>query len=185
MTISVQQIVSAGVGLMLVGGTILAAQPRRVGFRAEVPVTAGWNADVNGDGIADFCQVEAPSANVLVCTPSKAGSKPFRGTMDLGYQEGQAFVDFDGDGKQDFCRIVGDNFPFNSHAWCTLSTGTGFGNTLRSPSLDWGYGNTREWKDVNGDKKGDFCRAIGNNREIWACNYSTGTGFGPVVTSRR
>jgi hypothetical protein len=41
---------------------------------------------------------------------------------------------------------------------------------------------------VNGDGKADFCRVIGNNRELLACTLSLGRVspyFGRTITTRR
>jgi hypothetical protein len=149
---------------------------------------AGWTADFNGDGRPDFCQIATGIGFTgLTCRIAGSGAVIKSSNLDLGYPEGRAFADFDGDGKQDFCRVIGNGYP-KSYATCTLSEGRAFGATLSSPSLDWGYPDTRQWRDANSDGKADFCRAIGNYREILACTFSQGRTrpyFGRTVNSKR
>jgi hypothetical protein len=163
-------------------------QRLRLPAQAAQAAKAGWQADFNGDKRADFCQIATrPGFTGLTCTITGTSQAIASGNLDLGYPEGRAFVDFDGDGKQDYCRVVGYGPP-NSYVTCTLSEGTAFGTTLTSPSLDWGYPETRQWRDANGDGKADFCRVIGNSRETLACTFSLGRVkpyFGRMASSRR
>jgi hypothetical protein len=46
-----------------------------------------------------------------------------------------AWMDADGDGKADYCRVL----ISSPRAACTLATGTGFGATITSDTLDIGY----------------------------------------------
>ncbi len=48
-------------------------------------------------------------------------------------QASKAWVDFNGDGRDDFCRLVG-----STYLQCTVSTGSGFGGTYTSYSIDPG-----------------------------------------------
>src|SRR5260221_3992793 len=92
----------------------------------------------------------------------------------LWTREGWAWVDINGDGKADFCRVYkGTPFAIT----CTLSTGTGFGDTITAnpPSPGSNY----QWVDINGDGKADFC---GGASSV-TCVLSTGTGFAGTVTS--
>jgi hypothetical protein len=94
--------------------------------------------------------------------------------------------DFNGDGRADYCRRVGELNGQRSQVACTVSTGTGFGPTHTSPVIDWGYETGRAWADFNGDSKTDYCRVVGEHngqRSHVACTLSTGTGFGPTHTS--
>ena len=179
--------------LLLWGTVIVSAQvPQRrrpaLAVQAAQIARAGWQADFNGDGTPDFCQITTrPGFTGLTCKLSGAGQVIQSGSLDLGYPEGRAFVDFDGDRKQDFCRVVGNGFP-NSYVSCTLSEGNVFGATVMSPSLDWGYPETRQWRDANGDGKADFCRVVGSNRDTMACTFSLGRAkpyFGRMVSSKR
>jgi hypothetical protein len=145
--------------------------------------------DIDGDGAVDRCvTVTRPGFTGLSCTLARGGRTVSTGNIDLGYPEGRAWVDFDGDGKDDYCRLIGTGYP-NSKAACLLSEGDRFGNDLISADhLDWGYPESRQWRDANGDGKADFCRVIGNNRELMACTFSLGRVqpyFGRTVTTRR
>jgi hypothetical protein len=149
-------------------------------------------ADFNGDGLADYCRVVGAGDGVnshVACTVS--GQAGFGATflspvIDWGYDVGRAWVDFNGDGKADYCRLVGDSNGIDSHVECTLSTGSGFGATVLSPVVDWGYDFGRAWVDVNGDGKADYCRVVGNSDGVSSyveCTLSTGTGFGATIVS--
>lgn len=162
----------------------IAVQPR---LTAQLALTA-WKPDFNGDGTPDSCQiVNTPGYTGLTCTISNTREVIRSGNLDLGYPEGRAFVDFDGDRKQDYCRVIG-NGPPNSYVTCTLSEGKTFGATLVSASLDWGYPDTRQWRDANNDGKADFCRIVGNYRDTLACTFSQGRlkpYFGRTINSKR
>lgn len=180
------RMVSLAAALLCVAVVPASSQRARVPSMAAQSALAGWSADFNGDGKLDFCQiVSRPGFNGVTCRVTGNPRPVESGNIDLGFPEGRAFVDVDGDRKQDYCRVVGSGFP-SSFVWCTLSEGTSFGATVKSPSLDWGYPDTRQWRDVNGDGRADFCRAVGNNRELFSCTLSAGRqGFGRTVTSRR
>jgi hypothetical protein len=179
------------IAFAVVAATIATAHAQtraRLSVQAAQSARAGWQADFNGDGRPDFCQIATrPGFTGLTCTLSPSNQTISSGNLDLGYPEGRAFVDFDGDRKQDYCRVVGTGTP-NSYVACTVSEGTAFGATLPSPSLDWGYPETRQWRDANGDGKADFCRVIGNSRDTMACTFALGRAkpyFGRTATSKR
>jgi hypothetical protein len=188
--IRVPAILLGAVSLWVFAAPAAGQQARQPSIAAQAALR-GWNADVDGDGRADVCQIVSQPGSKsqsvsyrLTCRLSATGRTIGSETLDIGYPEGRAFVDVDGDRKQDYCRVVGDGSR-NSRVMCTLSAGTSFGRTVTSPSLDAGYPDTREWRDVNGDRRADFCRATGINRELFSCTFSDGVGFGRTVTSRR
>jgi hypothetical protein len=160
----------------------------------QLPTTAiatkvgGWSVNFDGDGVPDSCQIVAQQrASGVSCTLSSSKSAVQTGVIDLGYPEGRAWVDFDGDRRDDFCRVIGNGYP-SSFVTCTVSNGTAFGPTFTSTAIDWGYPETRHWRDANGDKKADFCRVIGNRRELLSCTFSMGRAqqpFGKTVNSPR
>ena len=65
--------------------------------------------------------------------------------VDWGFDTGRAWVDFNGDAKTDYCRRVGAVNLQTSYLSCTLSTGDGFGKTVQSPVVDWGFDTGRAW----------------------------------------
>ena len=162
-------------------------KPAPATLPAQVKLT-GWQADFNGDGMLDFCQIVTRSGFTgLTCKLARTSQNVASPNLDLGYPEGRSFVDFDGDGKQDYCRVVG-NSSASAYLSCTMSEGTSFGPTLVSPLLDAGYPDTRQWRDVNSDRKADFCRVTGNYRDALACTLSQGRVrpyFGRTVSSKR
>ncbi|WP_347591492.1 VCBS repeat-containing protein [Acrocarpospora sp. B8E8] len=139
--------------------------------------------DFNGDGKADYCRVVGFSSKSAQCTVSGGDGwdDTFQSaSLDPGYDAGRSWVDANGDGKADFCRIVG---LWDKNVQCTFSTGTGFGRTVTSAALDPGYDDSRRWGDVNGDGKADYCRIVGNFSLSVRCTLSTGNGFGNSFTS--
>ena len=152
-------------------------------------------ADFNGDGASDSCIVSSADTKAA-CT---VGLPPAGGTggvnitystrVDPGWMAGRAWVDHNGDGKADYCRVVD-----YTRLACTVSTaptvppttvgygqplGEGFGATYYSRNLDAGWDDTRTWRDANGDGKVDYCRITGNVFFGYqaSCTISTGQGF--------
>jgi hypothetical protein len=110
--------------------------------------------DFDGDGRADFCRRvggTGPESRVA-CTVSTGvgfGETFISAPVDWGYDTNRAWVDFDGDGRADFCRRVGGTGP-ESRVACTVSTGVGFGETFISAPVDWGYDTNRAWVGPTG-----------------------------------
>ena len=168
----------------------------------QAPTTSGnldwgyadgrWWADVDGDGKADYCRTVGSVNNQsshISCTLSTGagfGQTITSGVVDWGLPQGRAWVDVNGDGKADYCRLIGNVNNQSSYISCTLSTGTGFGQTITSGVVDWGYADGRAWVDENGDGKADYCRTVGsvnNQSSLISCTLSTGNGFGQTITS--
>jgi hypothetical protein len=140
--------------------------------------------DVNGDGRADYCRVVGGWLKNVACTVANTGPNAtgFGGTfgsgaIDAGYDAGRAWVDFNDDGKSDYCRVI------SSRVSCNLSNGGTFANHFDSQPLDPGWDAGRAWADVSGDGKPDYCRVIGSGSQRLRCTLSTGTGFGSEFTS--
>ena len=159
---------------------------------SEVNPMQGNASDFSGDGKADYCRRVGGTNGVnsfVACTLSTGtgfGKTVLSPVLDWGYDTGRAWVDATGDGKADYCRVVGSTNGQDSKVACTLSTGTGFGTTITSPAIDWGYDTGRAWVDFNGDSKSDYCRRVGGTNGVnsfVACTLSTGTGFGRTVLS--
>ncbi|MEV4315609.1 cutinase family protein [Actinocrispum sp. NPDC049592] len=158
-----------------------------------VPVTAGqaW-ADFDGDGKADYCRrvgITNGTDSRVACTLSTGngfGTTITSAVTDWGYPDGRAWVDFNGDGKADYCRRAGITNGTDSRVVCTLSAGGAFGASITSPVTDWGYAAGRAWVDANGDGKADFCRVVGvtnGTDSRVACTLSAGGAFGATITS--
>jgi len=135
-------------------------------------------ADATGDGKADYCRLTADRA---ICSPwsSATGFGPgFAAAVDVGSEFGRAWVDFNADGRADYCRVT-------TGLACTLSTGSGFGATVTTPTNDAGYEPGRTWVDIDGDKRADYCRRVGGGPDPThlRCTLATPTGFGPDFTS--
>jgi YD repeat-containing protein len=149
------------------------------------PEGRAW-VDVNGDGRADYCRVVGGGSNqrvqCLLSTSDGFGEEIQSPVIDWGFPVDRSWVDVNGDGRADYCRVVGGGD--NQRVRCLLSTGTGFGQDILSPVIDWGFQGTRAWVDVNGDGKADFCRLVGGdgNSHV-SCLLFTGVGFGADILS--
>ncbi|MER7419790.1 VCBS repeat-containing protein [Micromonospora peucetia] len=155
---------------------------RITGFNQDQGYKEGraW-VDFNGDRRVDYCRVVAAGGKSLSCTLSNGtsfGSTYTSGGLDPGWTAGQAWVDFNADGRADFCRVIG---TWSQKVQCTVSTGAGFGATYTSGNLDAGWDAGRDWADANGDGRADYCRVVSSSK--LQCTLSTGTGFGTTFTS--
>lgn len=138
--------------------------------------------DFNGDGKADYCRVVGGMSKMIQCTIGLGwsfGSTFTSGTLDPGYDAGRGWADANGDGRSDYCRIIGS---WSKRVQCTLSTGDGFGASITSGILDPGWDAGRAWVDANGDRMADFCRVVNNAQA--QCTLSTGNGFGNSFSSQ-
>jgi hypothetical protein len=147
-------------------------------------------ADFDGNGRADFCQLfgsDNGSGSRVRCTVSTTagfGATYTSDVVDWGYEAGRAWVDFNDDGRADYCRLVGAVNHSSSYVQCTVSTGTGFGATYTSSVMDWGYEAGRAWVDFSGDAQADYCRVVGSNGGLREqCTVATGNGFASSFTS--
>lgn len=96
--------------------------------------------------------------------------------FDIGYAFGRAWVDVNGDGEVDYCRVGGDP-PSHRVVECTLFKNGVQGATFESLTADWGYDTGRQWIDVNGDSKIDYCRIRGNPpHPFYECMLGSGDG---------
>ena len=141
-------------------------------------------ADVNGDNRADYCRIVGSGTKYLQCTLISGngfGATITSAGLDPGYDDSRRFADVNGDSRADYCRIVGSALYSSTNLRCTLSTGTGFGLTFTSPTLDAGYANTGGWADVNADGRQDYCRIVGGPQA--RCTLSTGSGFGTTFST--
>ena len=89
-----------------------------------------------------------------ICSPLRADGvrRRVRGRRSpAASPEGRAWVDVNGDGKADFCRVAGALV-------CTLSTGTGFGGHAVHPRPGPRLRAGRAWADIDGDGRADYCR---------------------------
>jgi hypothetical protein len=117
-------------------GTTIVSEPLDLGTDAGV----AWE-DSNADERADYCRVlDERGSSRLACTPSTGngfGATVESGSVSRGRVAGTRWADLNADERKDFCRRVGSGST--RRLACTLSTGTGFGRTVESPPLQWGF----------------------------------------------
>lgn len=141
--------------------------------------------DVNADSYPDICygqnndlrcvlniggvslgEIEDPAGpDYWVSMSASAGSEMRR-----------QFVDFNGDGYLDWCRVVSDD---GYRGRCTLGTGTGWGEEITSQKVFIG-GEVSIWTDINDDGRVDWCR---NYADRIRCLLSGGKYFSHEVVS--
>jgi hypothetical protein len=128
-----------------------------------------WMADFNGDGKADYCRAVGTSSgganSYLRCSLSSGSgfsSNTWPLVDDWGHSDRRWMVDFNGDGKADYCRAVGESEGYGSYLRCSLSSGSGFSSDTWPRISDWANSDRRWMADFNGDLKAEFCRAIAN-----------------------
>lgn len=153
-------------------------QTGRAALAKTTPLDPGrpgnrWFADVNGDGAADFCRVVGRKpAGYLRCELADAARFPSAITahVRMGHREGfyrfRAFADVDGDGRADYCRVVGR--PPRPKLSCALSDGEAIKDAFYQP-IDIGDPGYRFLADVNADGVAEFCRRLGTGVQDFAC----------------
>jgi hypothetical protein len=174
--------VQFGWGAPTTFGSMGVSAPDDLGY----PDGRQW-ADVNGDGIGDYCRIVGdPGTYRAWCTlgtSSGLSSTTLQsGYLDPGATYGRAFVDFNGDGLADFCRIIGS--AGSQQLTCTLSTGSSFGSTITSAVA--AVAADGSWVDFDGDGRIDYCRTTGSDASTdgrVVCTFSAGSSFGATNTS--
>lgn len=146
-----------------------------------------FTADVNGDGRADACYLHSTSATAsmsLRClTSNGAGVDPLAAAWrSIDIQPGQRdwprqLVDFNGDGFQDFCRVIS-----GGTVRCLLGGPNGFTATeVVSVPVSAPNREGAAFVDVNGDGNVDFCRIAGSGAGTYlSCLMSNGIGWEAV-----
>ncbi|MEO7733224.1 MAG: toxin TcdB middle/N-terminal domain-containing protein, partial [Kofleriaceae bacterium] len=140
--------------------------------------------DWNGDGNIDFCR--STSKGDLACAFGNgtgwgisSGERTIVGRPNgWGDNDSRAYIDWDGDGKMDFCRIDGTGIFCASSTGAGLADGQVLSTTGVGPLGDAGVAGERWFTDWNGDGKGDFCRLVHVGKfatEMW-CAFSRGRG---------
>ncbi len=136
-------------------------------------------ADVNGDGKADLCRIEGPGPGggndyYMLCTTNLGTSEMQQNIITTGFNKGpgydtslRGFVDVNGDGKADLCRMEGPG-PGGGNDYymvCTINLGTGGAQqNIITTGFNKGPGydtSLRGFADVNGDGRADLCRMEG------------------------
>lgn len=154
-------------------------QAGRAALGASTPLDPGrpgnrWFADVNGDGKADFCRVLGRKpAGYLRCEISDGARFPaaVSAHIRMGHAQGfyrfRGFADVNGDGRADFCRVVGR--PPRPKLSCALSDGRQIKDAFYQP-IDIGDPSFRFLADTNADGVAEYCRRLGDGIQDFACH---------------
>jgi hypothetical protein len=159
-----------------------------------IPGSRAW-VDINGDGIADFCRLTGHAVKKITCTLASGA------TIDHLYDgptfekaiesksRSFAWIDADGDGTVDFCRII----PINDHATkgsprCIMISRPkqAFTEEGQRPPTTVVIGlSTRVfWVDVNADGKTDLCMIPSRGKlAVISCYIGDGKGFSATPIS--
>jgi hypothetical protein len=136
--------------------------------------------DIDADGRQDVCFLR--EGEQIVC--HLARDEGFTALPAIAYSAPQlkghasrkgprAYVDFNGDGYPDWCRLLDD-----SSVRCSMGSAAGFTGELSLPVVLVPYMEGANFIDFNGDGKADLCRlgnVVGGVNLI--CRLSTGIGW--------
>lgn len=173
-----------------------AAPPLTIGWRDPAPTTStiaiagivdfNWGVpgteafvDWNGDGHLDYCRGRGgspPAGRDLVCAFGDGAwglqSGPEMWVGDVANwgssSDARSYADWDGDGKPDLCRTIGNNLA------CDFSNGVGM-DVGFSLALSVGLPGQNWFTDWNGDGKVDLCRLVG--LDMWCAFGLDRLGF--------
>ncbi|QUJ68598.1 hypothetical protein KDD30_05655 [Photobacterium sp. GJ3] len=149
-----------------------------------------WWTDINGDGASDYCRAVGDKSGAnsrLRCSLGSVGKVNDLKTgfevsgLDWGYSDKRWWVDFNKDGKQDYCRAVGGK-PYTM--LCTSMSGSNTWSNYSFVISDWGYTSKNWIVDINSDGNIEYCGHVGKtsglNSSI-ACHSNTTIKPSPVL----
>lgn len=130
--------------------------------------------DLDGLGNQSYCgfNTDANSDKKYITCLRNLGNFHFQTTAvvlpDYGWGAGQDFVDGDGDGKTDYCRL-----QYNwTHPVCSLSTiEKPFSVNQEGEYVNAGYDSSRHWTNIS-NHKSNLCRQISSTQTT--CSDLTG-----------
>ncbi|MDX8391796.1 MAG: hypothetical protein R8K53_04415, partial [Mariprofundaceae bacterium] len=153
-------------------------------------VGSRWLADINGDGKDEYCREvgnrgTGANASYILCNGLGTSTRFDLHLSDMGYSGSRWFADVNGDGRDDYCREVGNRGTGSNASYVVCGGRDSFQrwNYIgRTHLKDLGYVGSRWFADVNGDGKDDYCREVGNrgtgiNASFIRCRTATGGNF--------
>ncbi|EOW9314901.1 TPA: NAD(+)--arginine ADP-ribosyltransferase [Vibrio cholerae] len=121
--------------------------------------------DLDGNGDLSYCgfTVDSDGSRKRIVCAHNNGNFTYSSInislSDYGWPKGQRFIDANGDGLVDYCRVQ----HVWTHLYCSLSLpGQYFSLDKDAGYLDAGYNNSRAWAKVIGTNKYSFCRLTSN-----------------------
>lgn len=130
------------------------------------------SGDVDADGCEDFCRLVGGGTNFsMLCTLGYRDGALVRPRStsvigDGGYPSSRHWVDYNSDGRMDFCRVIGSG-PYEMYCHPLDPAGK-----LAPAVKIWGgsdFGYTSRWVDMNGDGIRDWCRQVGSTPSVERC----------------
>lgn len=127
--------------------------------------------------------VSSVSTRFLFVVTERPKAMAIPSNFDWGHTFGRSWVDFDGDGVLDYCRLLATDTQGNAGKLaCTLFTNSNNAHAATITSagtIDAGAQASRFWLDQNKDGRADFCRFVGG---IGRC-VLTGSQRRPAFTN--
>jgi len=129
--------------------------------------------DINGDQRADFCVAAYDQAFIKCILASGSGASFWGGTVYLEtpsrsyVRETAQWVDFNKDGKVDFCAAFHASNGKRLECFTQWDTDTTrFAQLLDAPIQDAGWPGYSQFSDVGGRGLGNFCTQVDNPRSV-------------------
>ncbi|UTM58534.1 hypothetical protein L4174_006780 [Photobacterium sp. CCB-ST2H9] len=140
-----------------------------------------WWTDVNGDGASDYCRAVGDKSGAnsrMRCSLGSVGKVSELKTgfevsgIDWGYSDKRWWVDFNKDGKPEYCRAVGEKH--NTYMRCSTMSGKNSWVDYTFGVNDWGYRDHHWLQDTNSNGNVEYCRHVGDkNNGYIRCSENT------------
>jgi hypothetical protein len=146
------------------------------------------DVDFDKDGEKDFCRVIGGGSSpfYLACDLQGEDGVTFKywPVSDPGHRYARRFVDWDGDGFLDYCRVVGNDGGAKNMR-CNFGNGRRFGGDYDSSPFDAGYHDSNVTFEES-SSGATFCADAGSSHEMRTCLPSKKRGFGtPSLTKKQ
>ena len=164
------------------GGYSIQIPSVQLRYEEWFPQTLYW-VDLDADNRSDLCYITV-SGDIACFVAGDSGFSPSTSWARAGVAAGATwtsappsdwphnFVDFNGDGFPDYCRVDG-----GGGVRCLLGGRLGFGLEISMPAVPIEHASGAAFVDFNADGKTDFCRPVGS---YLRCSLSNGLSWDPI-----